>query len=71
MTINLDNKSYNAWWGLGNVFYKQEKYDKAIECFNYSAKINPNNPVLHTFIAMSFAAKNEHYDSLKHFNSSE
>lgn len=71
MTINLDNRSYNALWGLGNVFYKQEKYDKAIEYFNSSFNINQNNPVLPTFIAMSYAAKNEHCEALKYFNQSE
>jgi hypothetical protein len=27
--INLDVKHYSAWWGQGNIAFKQEKYDKA------------------------------------------
>lgn len=31
--LNLDLRHYNAWWGLGNINYKLEKYDKAQENF--------------------------------------
>ncbi len=27
--LNNDLRHYNAWWGLGNILYKQQKYDKA------------------------------------------
>lgn len=27
--INLDIRHYSAWWGQGNIAYKQEKYDRA------------------------------------------
>lgn len=27
--LSYDVRHYNAWWGLGNISYKQEKYDKA------------------------------------------
>ena len=31
--LNLDIRHYNAWWGLGNIYFKQEKYEKALEHF--------------------------------------
>eukprot|EP00965_Chrysotila_dentata_P016358 541297-Pleurochrysis_carterae.AAC.1 len=27
--IKLDERHYNAWYGLGSVYYRQEKYDFA------------------------------------------
>lgn len=53
------------------MYYKIEKYDKAIECFNISSQINPNNPVLITFMAMSHAAKRQYQEALNYFLQSE
>ncbi len=52
-----DVRHYNAWWGLGNILYKQEKYEKAAETFNKAIDINPKNPVLYSFMGMTLAAK--------------
>lgn len=49
------------------MYYKTDKYDDAIRCFSQAIKINPNNPVLPTFLAMSHAAKGDHYEALKYF----
>ncbi|CAD8120126.1 unnamed protein product [Paramecium sonneborni] len=68
---SLDQRQYNAWWGQGNMYYKTDKYDDAIKCFIQAIKINPNNPVLPTFLAMSYAAKGDHYEALKYFEQSE
>lgn len=32
-----DDRHYNAWWGLGNIFHKQERYDQA--AFNFKQAI--------------------------------
>ncbi|CAD8200553.1 unnamed protein product [Paramecium octaurelia] len=68
---SLDQRQYNAWWGQGNMYYKTDKYEDAIKCFIQAIRINPNNPVLPTFLAMSYAAKGEHNDALKYFEQSE
>ncbi|CAD8189852.1 unnamed protein product [Paramecium octaurelia] len=68
---SLDSRQYNAWWGQGNMYYKTDKYDDAIRCFTQALKINSNNPVLPTFLAMSYAAKGEHVEALKYFEQSE
>ncbi|CAK93802.1 unnamed protein product (macronuclear) [Paramecium tetraurelia] len=68
---SLDSRQYNAWWGQGNMYYKTDKYDDAIRCFTQALKINSNNPVLPTFLAMSYAAKGEHLEALKYFEQSE
>ncbi|CAD8208591.1 unnamed protein product [Paramecium octaurelia] len=68
---SLDQRQYNAWWGQGNMYYKTDKYEDAIKCFIQAIRINPNNPVLPTFLAMSYAAKGEHKEALKYFEQSE
>lgn len=27
--LNVDARHYNAWWGLGNIAYRQENYGEA------------------------------------------
>jgi len=54
--LNYDVRHYSAWWGLGNICYKQEKYDKAAENFHKALGINKKNPVLHSFMGMTQAA---------------
>jgi len=29
VALVIDPKNFNAWWGMGNVYHKQEKYDRA------------------------------------------
>ena len=54
--LNYDVRHYSAWWGLGNICYKQEKYDKAAENFHKALGINSKNPVLYSFMGMTLAA---------------
>ena len=53
------------------MYYKTDKYEEACKCFSQAMKINPNNPVLPTFLAMSLAAKGDHIEALKYFQISE
>jgi anaphase-promoting complex subunit 3 len=61
--LHIDIRHYQAWWGLGNIFYKQEKYDKAYEHFHKA--ININNPVLYSFMGLTLLAKREYSEALK------
>jgi anaphase-promoting complex subunit 3 len=54
--LSFDVRHYNAWWGLGNISYKQEKYDKAAESFEKAIGINPKNPVLYSFMGITLTA---------------
>lgn len=54
--LTHDVRHYSAWWGLGNISYKQEKYDKAAESFSKALGINGKNPVLYSFMGMTEAA---------------
>ena len=41
--IDLDPRQYNAWWGLGDVFQRQEDFAQAKYNFLRALDINPSN----------------------------
>lgn len=44
--ISADNRHYNGWYGLGNVYERMGKYDVAEKHYKAAAQINPNNVTL-------------------------
>lgn len=50
--ISADNRHYNGWYGLGQVFEKLGKYDIARDHYMTAARINPTNPVLKVCIGL-------------------
>ncbi|KAF2464329.1 TPR-like protein [Lindgomyces ingoldianus] len=44
--ISADNRHYNGWYGLGQVFEKMGKYDHAETHYRAASKINPTNALL-------------------------
>ena len=44
--LTADDRHYNAWWGIGNIFLKQEKYEAAAQYFKSAIRINPRSSVL-------------------------
>ena len=44
--ISANNRHYNGWYGLGQVFEKLEKYDLAEKHYRCAQDINSTNPVL-------------------------
>jgi anaphase-promoting complex subunit 3 len=50
--VRVDERHYNAWFGIGKVYYRQQKYDLAIEHFKKALKINPRSSVLYSYLAM-------------------
>lgn len=51
--IALDPRHYNAWWGLGNVYLRQEQSQNAKFHFTKAIAINRGNPVLRTSLGMA------------------
>ena len=41
MAIRTDRRHYNAWYGLGSIYHRQEKYDMAEYHFRRALSINP------------------------------
>lgn len=44
--ISADNRHYNGWYGLGQVYEKMGKYDVAEKHYRAAAQINPTNALL-------------------------
>ena len=50
--LSADERHYNAWWGLGNICLKQEKFDQASQLLQSAISINQRSPVLYTYMGM-------------------
>lgn len=48
----IEPRHYNAWYGIGMIFYKQEKYLHAYNNYKRALDISPFNPVLMCHLAI-------------------
>lgn len=48
----LDPRHYNAWYGIGLTYYKQERFQLADMYFKKALKVNPHNSVLMCHVAV-------------------
>lgn len=62
--IRADERHYNAWYGLGAVYYRQEKFDLAEYHFRRACNINPQSSVLICHLGMSQNANGKPYEAL-------
>jgi len=69
--INVDDRHYNAWWGMGNICLKQERYDFAIQYLKSAIKINPKSSVLSTYLGMTFFHNKQAREALECFDMAE
>lgn len=51
--IRSDERHYNAWYGIGAIYHRQEKYDLAEYHFHRAVTINPQSSVLRCNLGMS------------------
>jgi anaphase-promoting complex subunit 3 len=51
--IRTDERHYNAWYGMGAIYHRQEKYDLAEYHFQRAVQINPQSSVLRCNLGMS------------------
>lgn len=51
--IRSDERHYNAWYGMGAIYHRQEKYDLAEYHFHRAVLINPQSSVLRCNLGMS------------------
>ena len=54
--LNVDERHYNALYGIGQVLQKQEKFGLAHNHFRHAVQINPLNSTLHYHLGVSLAA---------------
>ena len=63
--IRADERHYNAWYGLGAVYYRQEKFDLAEYHFQKACQINPQSSVLICHLGMAQNANGKPYEALE------
>lgn len=63
--IRYDERHYNAWYGLGNVYFRQEKFDFAEHHFRKALAINPGSSPLYCYLGMSLHANGKTRDALE------
>lgn len=63
--IRADDRHYNAWYGLGAVYHRQEKYDLSEYHFQKACEINPQSSVLICHLAMAQNSNGKPYESLQ------
>lgn len=66
--IHHNDRHYNAWYGLGLVFYRQEKNQDALVHFKRALKINASNSVLHCYLGMVLQAQGANDAALRVFD---
>jgi anaphase-promoting complex subunit 3 len=62
--IGVDARHYNAWYGLGNIYFRQEKYDMASVHFSKACDINPFSSVLFCYRGMVLHASKKYDQAL-------
>lgn len=61
----MDERHYNAWYGLGNIYYRQEKYELAAYHFKRALNINDRSSVLYCYLGMVLHASKRHEEALE------
>ncbi|RKP20987.1 TPR-like protein [Rozella allomycis CSF55] len=65
--LRIDSRHYNAWYGLGMIYFRQEKFEMAEFHFLRATKINPNNSVLFCYLGMIMQASKKTQKALEMF----
>ena len=62
--MRVDERRYNAWYGLGAIYYRQEKYDLAEYHFDKAVSLHPTSSVLRCNLGMAQYANRKTYQAL-------
>ena len=62
--LRIDDRHYNAWYGLGAIYHRQEKYDLAEYHFGKAVQINPGSSVLRCNLGIAQNANGKPYQAL-------
>jgi anaphase-promoting complex subunit 3 len=63
--LRTDERHYNAWYGLGAIYHRQEKFDLAEYHFERAVSIHPSSSVLRCNLGMSQFANGKAYQALE------
>ena len=62
--LGTHERHYTAWFGVGTIHYRQEKYQLAEYHFRRALKINPRSSVLYCYLGMVLHAKKQLKEAL-------
>ena len=62
--VRSDDRHYNAWYGLGAIYIRQEKYDLAEYHFKRALTLNSQSSVLYCHLGMVQHANGKPYEAL-------
>lgn len=65
---NMDPRQYTALWGLGSLYYKQEKYSQSLQCYKAARTINPRSSILLTYLGVNFKALGQYQEAIECYN---
>ena len=57
MALLHDDRHYNAWYGLGSIYFRQEKHEMAELHFRRAISVNPVSSVLKCYLSMVLHAQ--------------
>ena len=63
--IRTNERHYNAWYGLGCIYHRQEKYDLAEYHFERACQIHPSSSILRCNWGISQHANGKAYQALE------
>lgn len=63
--IKCDPRHYNAWYGLGTIYFKQERSPEAAYHFTRASEINKYNPVLLCNLGQVYSAEGKYNEALQ------
>lgn len=66
--LNLDPRHYNAWWGLGNIYLRQEEHENAKYHFYKALQVNSSNSVLRCYLGMVLSSVKQPLLALESFD---
>lgn len=69
--ISIDARHYNAWYGIGVIYNRQEQWNVAIYHFKHAITINRSSSVLYCYLGMSYFGRQQYDQALSMFNMSE
>lgn len=56
---------FNAWYGMGQIYMKQEQYVQAQHYFSVAIKINANSSPLYVHLAMTLQHQEKYHEALE------
>lgn len=71
LALKADQNNFHAWWGLGNVALKQEKYERALDYFHKASSLNSRNSVVQSYIGIVLEKMEKNNEALAAFKKSE